>query len=173
MGAAVARNVDLSTDLRPIPELALCHHAGCIEAAGYANERGKHSAAMCLVRQWLEALTVAELGLQKPAFAGPLLHAWKMGKKSPGDLRKALEQSVWPSYGTGLWDEPWTEFHSNLARAVQPYAHYTQELQGWQFVTVSVENHDDRNAPISAIEMTGLDTYDPLKATELRSFTCY
>jgi hypothetical protein len=76
MGVAVARNVDLPTASKPIPELALCHHAGCIEAAGYANRRGKHSAAMCLVRQSLEALTVAEIGLQKPAFAAPLLKAW-------------------------------------------------------------------------------------------------
>jgi hypothetical protein len=78
--------------LKPIPELALCHHAGCIEAAGYANTRGKHSAAMCLVRQSLEALTVAEIGLQKPAFAASLLDAWKTGKKSQGELRSALER---------------------------------------------------------------------------------
>ena len=31
VGVAVARNVGLSTDSKPIPELALCHHAGCIE----------------------------------------------------------------------------------------------------------------------------------------------
>ena len=84
MGVAVARNVSLPTNLKPIPELALCHRAGCIEEVGYANQRGKHSAAVCLVRQSLEALTVAEIGLQKPAFAEPLLGSWKIGKKSHG-----------------------------------------------------------------------------------------
>jgi len=164
MGVALARNVALSTDLKPVLELSLCHHAGCIEAAGYANRRGKHSAAMCLVRQSLEALTVVEIGLQKPAFAAPLLAAWKTGKKSQGELRRALERDIWPSYGTGLWNEPWAEFYANLAQAVQPYAHYTQELQGWQFVTLSVD-HDG-----SAIETTGLETYDPLKATRITFF---
>jgi hypothetical protein len=103
-------------------------------------------------------LTVAEIGLQKPAFAEPMLGAWKTGKKSHGELRNALEREIWPSYGTGLWDEPWAKFYGNLARAVQPYAHYTEELQGWQFVMVSVE-HDS----YTAIEMTGLETYDLLK----------
>src|SRR5262249_44087650 len=110
----------LSTpDLQSLAELALCHHAGCIEAGGHANRRGKHSAAICLVRQPVEALTIAEIGLQSPQFAEPLLMAWKDGKKSHGELRKALEQSVWPKYGTGLWDETWAEFYGNLARAVQ------------------------------------------------------
>jgi hypothetical protein len=91
--------------------------------------------------------------------AEPLLEAWKTGGKSQGELRSALERDIWPSYGTGLWDEPWAKFYGNFARAVQPYAHYTQELQGWQFVTASVD-HDG-----SAIEMTGLETYDPLNRT--------
>jgi hypothetical protein len=120
---------------------------------------------MCLVRPSLEALTVAEIGLQKPAFAEPMLGAWKTGKKSHGELRNALEREIWPSYGTGLWDEPWAKFYGNLARAVQPYAYYTEELQGWQFVTVSVE-HDS----YTAIEMTGLETYDLLKATRITFF---
>lgn len=138
MGIAAARSHRLSTpDLQALPELALCHHAGCIEAGGHANRRGKHSTAICLVRQSVEALTIAELGLQPPEFAEPLLTAWKDGKKSHGELRKALEQNVWPCYGTGLWDETWAEFYGNLAKAVQPYAHYTSELQGWQFTTVA------------------------------------
>jgi hypothetical protein len=85
--------------------------------------------------------------------AEPLLEAWKTGKKSQGELRRALQREIWPSYGTGLWNEPWAEFYANLAQAVQPYAHYTQQLQGWQFETLSVE-HDG-----STIEKTGLETY--------------
>jgi hypothetical protein len=170
MGVAVARSVGLSAELKPIPELAICHHAGCVEAAGYANQRGKHSAAMSLVRQSLEALTVAEIGLQDPTFAEPLLAAWKKGKKSQGELRKALEQKIWPEYGVGLWDELWTEFHKNLAQAVQPYAHYSPELQGWQFATLSVDYDEKSALNVSAIEMAGLETYDPLKATRITFF---
>ena len=67
--------------------------------------------------------------MQEPAIAEPLLLDWKNGKKSHGEVRKALERAVWPRYGVGLWSEPWSDFYANLARAVQPYAHYTPELQ--------------------------------------------
>jgi hypothetical protein len=102
MGVATARAHHLPTlDLQVLPELALCHHAGCIEASSHINRRGKHSAAICLVRQSVEALTITEIGLQGAEFAEPLLAGWKEGKKSHGELRKALEKNVWPTYGTG------------------------------------------------------------------------
>jgi len=165
MGVATARNHRLSSiDLQSLAELALCHHAGCIEASGHANQRGKHSAAICLVRQSVEALTVAEIGLQSPQFAEPLLADWKEGKKSHGELRRALERDVWPGYGSGLWDESWAEFYGNLARAVQPYAHYTSELQGWQFATVA---HDGSRHFVATF---GLETYDALQATRITLF---
>lgn len=165
MGVATARNHRLSTpDLQVLAELAICHHAGCLEASIYANRRGKHSAAICLIRQSLEALTITEIGLQSPEFAEPLLLGWKEGRKSHGELRKALAQMVWPNYGTGLWDETWAEFCGNLARAVQPYAHYTAELQGYQFVPVE---YDGGRAFIALL---GLETYDPLQATRVTLF---
>jgi hypothetical protein len=165
MGCTSARDHRLSTpDLQSLAELAICHHGGCLEASNHANRRGKHSASICLVRQSVEALTIAEIGLQAPSFAEPLLLGWKEGKKSHGELRKALEKDVWPTYGTGLWDESWTEFYGNLARAVQPYAHYTSELQGWQFVTVDYEGGKEFTA------MFGLETYDPLQATRITLF---
>lgn len=162
MGATAARLNPLKTpELRPLAELAIYHHAGCLEASNQANRRGKHSVAVCLVRQSLEALAIAEIGLQSPEFAEPLLLAWGEGKKSHGELRKALEQSVWPNYGTGLWDETWAEFYGNLARAIQPYAHYTSELQGWQLATIAYEGGEEFTA------MTGLESYDPLQATRV------
>jgi hypothetical protein len=83
IGVATARAHRLPTlDLQPLAELALCHHAGCMEASNHINRRGKHSAAICLVRQSVEALTIAEIGLQTAEFAEPLLAAWKDGKKS-------------------------------------------------------------------------------------------
>jgi hypothetical protein len=150
MGVAAARSHRLSTpDLQALAELAICHHAGCLEASNHANRRGKHSAA---------------IGLQAPEFAEPLLVGWKDGKKSHGELRKALEQHVWPNYGTGLWDETWAEFYGNLARAAQPYAHYTSELQGWQVVTVDYEGGREFTATF------GLETYDALQATRVTLF---
>jgi len=165
MGVATARAHRMPTvDLQPLAELALCHHAGCMEASIHVNRRGKHSAAICLVRQSVEALTIAEVGLQPSEFAEPLLAAWKAGKKTHGELRKALEKDVWSGYGAGLWDESWAEFYGNLARAVQPYAHYTSELQGWQFVTVAYEGNR------KFVAMHGLETYDPLQATRVTLF---
>ncbi len=162
MGVATARSHRLSTpDLQSMGELSLWHHAGCLEASNHANRQGKHSAAICLVRQSVEALTIAEIGLQEPEFAEAHLVAWKEGKKSHGALRKSLEQNVWPKYGTGLWDETWADFYGNLSRAVQPYAHYTPELQGWQFATVSYDGGTEFTA------MLGLNTYDALQATRI------
>jgi hypothetical protein len=165
MACTSARNHKMPTlDTDGVAELAVCHHAGCLEASGYANRRGKHSTAISLVRQSIEALTVAEVGLQEAEFAEPLLQDWLKGRKSQGQLRQALEADIWPTYGTGLWDEKWAEFYANLARAVQPYAHYTQELQGWQYAVVS---HDMES---SFIAMTGLGTYDPTQASRVTLF---
>jgi hypothetical protein len=129
-----------------------------------ANEKGKHLAAVCLVRQSIEALTIVEISLQKASFAQPLLDGWKAGKKKHGDLRKILEKEIWPTYGSGLWDEPWSDFYGNLARAVQPYAHYTTELEGWLHTVV------DYNGGTKFTSIVGLETYDPLQATRISLF---
>ena len=67
-------------------------------------------------------------------------------------------------YGKGLWDEPWSEFYGNLARSVQPYAHYTTELQGWQLAIVSYPGGGE------FVVAAGLQTYDPLQATRITLF---
>jgi len=154
----------LPIDLQPLGYNALCHHAGCLQASMMANEKGKHSAAICLVRQSIEALTIAEIALQQQKFAEPLLRAWSENRKSHGELRQALEQQIWPKYGNGLWSEPWSEFYGNLARAVQPYAHYTPELEGWLYQTVKYDGGR------TFLGMTGLTTYDALQATRVTLF---
>ena len=162
MAASSCRDVNLSTpDLRSLGELSIWHHAGCLETSIHANKRGKHSAALCLVRQSIEALSIAEVALQSPEWAESLLIAWKEKRKSHGEIRKLLEKDIWPRYGSGLWSESWSEFYGNLSRAVQDYAHYTPELQGWQFTTLV---HDgERNAIVTF----GPDTYDSLLATRV------
>ena len=103
MGLTSSRqNEELPIDLQPLGYNALCHHAGCLQSSMMANEKGKHSAAVCLVRQSVESLTIVEISLQESAFSKPLLEGWKAGKKKHGDLRKALEKDIWPMYGSGL-----------------------------------------------------------------------
>ena len=70
----------------------------------------------------MEALTVIELGLLANAPAWDCLEAWSDGRKTQGELRMHLERSAWPTYGSGLWHEPWATFAGSLARAVQPCA---------------------------------------------------
>ncbi len=124
--------------LQTISRLALLHLTTCLETSNYANQdvNNFYSVAICLLRHCVEALTVVDLGLQEPGFSGPRLEKWQKGTLSAGELRKCLEDEVWPAYGKGLWSEPWAKFFGNLARAVQPYAHYTPELQGWQVKVV-------------------------------------
>lgn len=100
------------------------------------------------------------------AFAG------EKEKISHGELRAKLEKDVWPLYGSGLWDEPWRGFFGNLARAVQPYAHYTPQLMYWQFSDLTHRAEDGGQH----WSLLGPNTYDPLKAsciTLLHSLTVW
>lgn len=118
---------------RNIPYCALLHFRACLLASIQENRQGEHSVAACLLRQCVESLTLIEVGLLEESIGASLVRDWHDGKKSHGELRRALESQIWSCYGTGLWTEPWTEFFANLAKAVQPYAHYSQQLMMWQF----------------------------------------
>lgn len=144
--------------------LATCHHAGCLQASMFANDNGKHSVAVALVRQSIESLSVVEIGLQDPDWAGPILEKWNTGRISQGELRQLLEKHVWPLCGNGLWNESWSEFRANMAKTIQPYAHYTTELQGWQYQVVE---HSGKG---QFLAMIGLETYDPVQATRVTLF---
>jgi hypothetical protein len=144
------------------PYLALCHIASCIEEGGRANLKGHHAVSICLLRQCIEAVTIMDVGLQTPEFRDRLLDDWANGSRTTGNLRQELERHVWPRYGPGLWAEPWTEFMTNLSRAVQPYAHYSLELQGWQHQDVHA--HLGERYGLTAI---GPGTYDAIKASRV------
>lgn len=146
--------------IEPLSYMAVCHFADCLETSIEVNEGGRHSVAICLTRQCLEALTIVDVGLRDESYATPLLLEWSEGKKTAGDLRKSLEQNAWPSYGTGLWDETWAEFFGNLAQAVHPYAHYSPQLQGWQWATLIPRE-------TGSVVVIGLGTYDELKAARI------
>jgi len=142
-----------------IPLLSLLHLYDCISVNISVNREGKYSVAICLVRQCVEALTLIDVGLQENSFREPIFEKWCAGKKSHGEIRRELEESIWPKYGSGLWEEPWAEFFSNLAKAVQPYAHYSDHLMGWQ---MAVLGHDGGTKLVVAL---GVD--DPVKASRI------
>lgn len=149
-------------NINNVPHCAAIHLHDCLETSQQTNEKGKHSVAVCLVRQCVESLTIIELGLGNPDSTNHLIAAWMEGKKSNGELRKTLEKDVWANYGTGLWDESWGEFFGSLARAVQPYAHYSPELMGWQ--------GSIRSGLINEryfVREIGVNTYDPVNASRI------
>ena len=152
------------THLNALPLFALMHLAESLESSMSANERGAHSVAICLVRQSIEALTVVELGLLPETMGQTLLSKWESSKKGHGEIRATLESKVWPAYGSGLWDEPWSAYFGNLAKAVQPYAHYTPNLMHWQW---AVLDHDGLKR---LVIRTGPRSYDPLKASRITLF---
>jgi hypothetical protein len=137
LGNSILAKLDLG-HVAVLPQLAGFHVTGCLETSHFANGNTNnfYSVAVCLVRQCVEALALVDLGLQPPDFSRPRLERWEKGQLSHGELRATLDKKVWPRYGHGLWTERWTEFFGNLARAVQPYAHYTYDLLGWQIKVV-------------------------------------
>jgi len=158
--------------LNVIPQCALYHFIYCIDASMQTNEKGRHSASMCLVRQCVESLTIVEVGLLPVEHGDVILDKWYRGRLSHGTVRGTLERESWSRYGKGLWSESWAEFSGQLARAVQPYAHYSPELLGWQFaVPPGVKLVGNKS-----VARIGPETYDPLKAsriTVLHAIMCW
>ncbi len=165
-------------DLDTIPYLALCHLRRCYLAADLANRQGGHSVAVCLIRQCVETLSLIDVGLQPIDWAYPLLSDWKEDRKSHGELRAKLEADIWPKYGIGLWDEPWAQYFGNLARAVQPYAHYSLALSNWQFAIVNPDQafraaqRMINDGSGSAILLAAPDAYDTVKASMVTLLLC-
>jgi hypothetical protein len=156
-----------------MPECAAIHLMHCMEASIETNQRGRHAVAISLVRQCVEAMSLIDVGLQEQHYRDTLLEGWSDETKSQGEIRKALERAVWGRYGCGLWTERWGEFFGEFARAVQPYAHYTQLLQGWQFVCHSGQQlRRSPDGDYHFIAAIGFDTYDGLKGTRITLLHC-
>jgi hypothetical protein len=147
-----------------IPHLALYHLLACLNASIEANARAQPSCAISLIRQCVGALTIIDLGLQESGYRDPILDQWHAGRRTTGEIRKLLAQAIWSRYGTGLWDESWGTYFSNLAKAVHPYAHYSPELMGWQ---MTILHYDGGN---SLVIGTGPESADPVKAGRLALF---
>jgi hypothetical protein len=164
---------DAVSDLnRPIgvkncPLLAFWFFLDSMLLANQANREGMHANALALTRQCVEAMSVIEIGLSTASGAGDVLQRWNDDFESPGRLRKWLSVNAWPSYGHGLWAEPWADFMGKLAKAVQPYAHYSTHLAQWQerlHVAKKV------GGGFEAIIETRPRAYDAQKATRITLF---
>jgi len=151
-------------DLGIVPYAAVLHLRACLETGLWANAQGYHSAAIGVLRHSVEALTLIDLGFQEPEYSSQLLEGWKAGNKSAGEIRKYLERDVWPRYGIGLWSESWADFFGNLARAVQPFAHYSRELMYWQLFVPSQPAPTLSEATHNILAALRCPTNDPVKA---------
>lgn len=154
--------------LRVPTECASIYLINTLKASVDLNREGKHSIAIALLRQCTESVTVLELGLIDKSVGRDLIAGWKDGSKSQGNLRQELEAKIWRDYGSGLWEEPWTDYFGDLARAVNPYAHYTPKLQGWQMVVPEGMPLFKTDSGMLKSYMTyGFESYDASKATRI------
>lgn len=124
----------------PVMDLQLqytAHYAGkhCLEsvvASRMANEGGAHAVAVGLLRHAIEALNIVAISICHNPRKVAILQQWNDEKISQGDVRKILENEVWPLEPfTGLWNQSWTEFWRSLNKSVQPYAHFSPLMLRW------------------------------------------
>jgi hypothetical protein len=116
------------------------------------------------MRQCVESLTVVELGMIDKTLGDRLLEDFSAGKSTHGELRMSLEKNAWSRYGTGLWNEPWSEYFSELSRAVQPYSHCGNELLQWGIHVIS--GQDDVLKGEERL-LASAFAYDPIKASRI------
>jgi hypothetical protein len=161
IGAAVG-TTGLSVDLGHLPLSAYWFYTISLHIAWEANKNGMHANALATTRLCIEAMSIVELGICKHQDNGYVLSEWKDGKRTLGQVRKWLSANVWPQYGRGLWQESWEEFYGKLAGAVQPYAHFTEQLSQWQS-----RLHRFDTATSTAIIEYGPKIYDSQRATRI------
>ena len=167
IGDAV-ENCQLSMQTKYSPLLAYWFMCDSFYLACEVNQKGMHANALALTRQSIEALGVVELGICKKEGAEETLAKWNGDNLKPGNLRAWLQNNVWQTYGPGLWNEPWSDFMREFAKAIQPYAHYCRDLAQWQQRLKNVTNEDDGS--ITAQIEIGPRAYDPQKATRISLF---
>jgi hypothetical protein len=156
--------LSLPLQIRTSPLQAFWFLSNSLFLASEANERGMHANSLSITRQCLEAISVIELGLSQVSGAEQVLLRWEADRELPGNIRKWLEANVWPKYGNGLWSESWSDFMGKLAKAIQPYAHYSAKLAQWQ-MRVREFSRNGEDDELHAIVECGPRNYDPQKAT--------
>jgi len=152
--------------LTMMPYCASLHWYAAIESSIDANLQGRHAIAVCLIRQCLEAQSLVALGLVKSKNSEQKLRQWNSGKITHGEIRRYLEQKVWPHFQSkGLWGEEWSDYYATINRAVQEYAHYTPSLMGWQWRDICPA--DEPHTRMMAISIAA---YDSIKASRITAF---
>jgi len=159
-------NLRLPLQIRTAPLQAFWFLSNSLFLASQANQDGMHANALSITRQCIEAISVIELGLSQLPGAEQMLLRWEKDEKTAGEIRKWLASHAWPAYGQGLWSEPWSDFITRLAKAIQPYAHYSAKLSQWQ-MRVREFSRDGEEGELHAIVEYGPRKYDPQKATRI------
>ncbi len=159
-------SLQLPLQVKHLPLQAFWFLSNSLYLANQANRAGMHANALAVTRQCLEAMSIIELGLSPLPSATDMLQRWEQDKVEPGHIRKWLESNAWPSYGCGLWTEPWSDFMGKLARAIQPYAHYSGMLAQWQERLHGMQENRKAEDLLAIVEC-GPRTYDPQKATRI------
>lgn len=169
--AQAVSSCNMGLQVKSSPMLAHWFMLDSLMLANQANRDGMHANALVLTRQCLEAISVIELGICGHVDAEAMLIQWNEDRLSPGKLRAWLEQNVWPRYGAGLWNEPWSTFMREFAAAVQPYAHYGRSLAQWQLRLrgFTAASNDPAAVMQGVIELQPR-AYDPQKATRITLF---
>lgn len=165
--ADVVAGVQLPLQVKNLPMQAHWFVLDSLLLANRANREGMHANALALTRQSIEAISVLEVGLCGHKDSANILGQWDSDRLTPGAIRRWLSENVWTAYGSGLWSESWADFMGNLARAVQPYAHYSAQLAKWQTRLHLIEESD---AGWTAVKQLSPRAYDPQKATRITLF---
>jgi hypothetical protein len=168
--ADVVSDNRMALQVKWAPQLAHWFMLDALFLANQANRDGMHANALALTRQCIEAMSVIELGICGHPEAEAQLVKWEADKLNAGQLRAWLQARVWPQYGSGLWDESWATFMHQLAKAIQPYAHYGRSLAQWQVRLLQADWPDDPAKDLRAYLEIKPRAYDPQKATRITLF---
>ncbi|QDZ10414.1 hypothetical protein [Devosia ginsengisoli] len=168
--AEAVADLNMQPQVRSAPMLAFWFLLDGLSLANRANREGMHANALALTRQCYEAIGVIELGVCGHPEAESVLLRWDDDRLTPGKLRAWLDANVWPNSGTGLWDEPWSDFMSQFSQAIQPYAHYGRGLAQWQLRLHRLDYGSNPEDDIKAIIEMAPRAYDAQKATRITLF---
>lgn len=167
--AGALENPPFPLQVKMLPAQAHWFLLDSLLLANQANREGMHANALAITRQCIEAISVVELGLCGTPEAIKTLHRWEKDELTAGELRKWLESNLWAKHGRGLWSESWPVFMGNLARAIQPFAHYSSKLSQWQSHIIGQAERTEGDSR-KLIMRFAPRAYDPQKATRITLF---
>lgn len=145
-----------------LPKIAASHFAAHFVTAGWANRCGLHAVSLGTARQAFEALSIIELGFLGVRGRNQLVR-WEAGSITAGAVRQWLEAEEWPAYPAGIRGLSWIDFMSSLAKALQPYAHFSPRLLQWNMNVIQAPKGDHRG-----LVAVGPTSYDASRAARIQ-----